>query len=44
MLLNGESLMQKDYKNWPKDLPVLIVHGTGDTVSLISSHSYSNSY
>lgn len=24
--------MTKDYKNWPKELPLLVVHGTGDLV------------
>lgn len=27
--------MTKDYKNWPKDLPLLVVHGTGDLVRSI---------
>lgn len=28
----GEAILTKDYKKWPKDLPLLIVHGTGDNV------------
>ncbi|GAA5930885.1 hypothetical protein JCM10213_003935 [Rhodosporidiobolus nylandii] len=33
MLLGGESLMSSGYRNWPKGLPLLIVHGTGDKVT-----------
>lgn len=29
----GESLLSSGYKHWPKDLPLLIVHGTGDKVT-----------
>ncbi|KAL8287140.1 hypothetical protein RQP46_003592 [Phenoliferia psychrophenolica] len=32
MLLGGEELVANDYKNWPKDLPLFIVHGTADPV------------
>ncbi|CEQ40198.1 SPOSA6832_01806, partial [Sporobolomyces salmonicolor] len=29
----GESLVTKDYKHWPKGLPLLVVHGEGDKVT-----------
>lgn len=33
MLIGGENLMTKDYKNWPKTLPLLICHGSSDKVT-----------
>ncbi|KAH9485599.1 Putative monoglyceride lipase [Psilocybe cubensis] len=33
MLANGEKLLSSDYANWPKYLPVLILHGTEDKVT-----------
>lgn len=33
----GEALMTKDYKNWPANLPLLVVHGTADKVSELQS-------
>ncbi|SCZ88415.1 BZ3500_MvSof-1268-A1-R1_Chr10-2g02950 [Microbotryum saponariae] len=33
MLKGGEALLNKDYKNWPKDLPLLVIHGEDDKVS-----------
>ncbi|ORY83476.1 Alpha/Beta hydrolase protein [Leucosporidium creatinivorum] len=33
MLLGGEALMTKDYKNWPANIPLLVVHGTSDKVT-----------
>ncbi|GAA5953625.1 hypothetical protein JCM21900_003366 [Sporobolomyces salmonicolor] len=33
MLLGGEALVTKDYKHWPKRLPLLVVHGEGDKVT-----------
>lgn len=33
MLLGGETLVSRDYKNWPADLPLLVLHGTGDLVT-----------
>ncbi|KAI0821034.1 lysophospholipase [Irpex lacteus] len=33
MLSGGEKLVAEDYKRWPKDLPVLFVHGTADNVT-----------
>lgn len=32
-LMNGPKVVSKDYKNWPKDLPVIVAHGTGDAVT-----------
>jgi hypothetical protein len=29
----GEALMTKDYKNWPTNFPLFVVHGTGDKMS-----------
>lgn len=29
----GEALVSKDYKHWPKGLPLFVVHGTGDKVT-----------
>ncbi|GAA6016391.1 hypothetical protein JCM10207_003847 [Rhodosporidiobolus poonsookiae] len=39
MLLGGEQLLAKDYKNWPKELPLLIVHGDADRVTCHHSSS-----
>ncbi|PPQ93829.1 hypothetical protein CVT25_013538 [Psilocybe cyanescens] len=33
MLTHGEKVLQNDYINWPKSLPVLILHGTEDKVT-----------
>ncbi|CDO74696.1 hypothetical protein BN946_scf184847.g4 [Trametes cinnabarina] len=33
MLSGGEQLLWNDYKNWPRSLPLLIVHGTADRVT-----------
>ncbi|KDQ50893.1 hypothetical protein JAAARDRAFT_41682 [Jaapia argillacea MUCL 33604] len=33
MLGGGEALLAKDYQNWPKSLPILILHGTEDKVT-----------
>ncbi|OSC97319.1 lysophospholipase [Trametes coccinea BRFM310] len=33
MLGGGEQLLWNDYKNWPQNLPLLIVHGTADRVT-----------
>ncbi|GJE91344.1 alpha/beta hydrolase [Phanerochaete sordida] len=33
MLTGGEKLLTDDYAKWPKDLPLLIVHGTADQVT-----------
>jgi len=33
MLTNGELLVDQHYKNWPKDLPVYLTHGTEDKVT-----------
>ncbi|KAI6145529.1 alpha beta-hydrolase [Pisolithus tinctorius] len=33
MLDGGESLLRKDYARWPKNLPLLIVHGSEDKVT-----------
>jgi len=33
MLGVGEDLVVKDYKNWPKQLPCLILHGTEDKIA-----------
>jgi len=33
MLLGGETLVARDYKNWPANLPLLVLHGTGDLVT-----------
>ncbi|KAI0919099.1 hypothetical protein AcW1_003438 [Taiwanofungus camphoratus] len=33
MLGAGEQLLWNDYRNWPKNLPVLILHGTDDKVT-----------
>lgn len=30
----GEALVSKDFKNWPAQLPLFVVHGTGDKVRL----------
>ncbi|KAK4706149.1 acylglycerol lipase, partial [Phenoliferia sp. Uapishka_3] len=32
MLLGGEALVTEDYKKWPLDLPLFIVHGSADPV------------
>lgn len=37
MLNGGELLMKRDWKNWPKGLPVLVIHGSGDFVSSFPS-------
>ncbi|CDO69090.1 hypothetical protein BN946_scf184992.g39 [Trametes cinnabarina] len=36
MLNVGEELYERDYLNWPKDLPVLFVHGDADKVRVTS--------
>ncbi|KAF8220578.1 alpha/beta-hydrolase [Tricholoma matsutake] len=36
MLSHGEALLQSYYLNWPESLPVLLIHGTEDKVSLPS--------
>ncbi|KAI0687103.1 lysophospholipase [Cytidiella melzeri] len=33
MLTGGENLLAEDYKRWPKDLPILFIHGTGDRIT-----------
>lgn len=33
MLSGGERLLETDWKNWPKSMPVLFVHGTDDKVT-----------
>ncbi|KAH9935223.1 lysophospholipase [Epithele typhae] len=33
MLNGGEELFRNSYKNWPKELPLYMVHGTGDEVT-----------
>ncbi|TNY20527.1 Alpha/Beta hydrolase protein [Rhodotorula diobovata] len=33
MLLGGEAIVSKDYKRFPKDLPLLVVHGEADKVT-----------
>ncbi|KAG6857746.1 hypothetical protein H0H87_004162 [Tephrocybe sp. NHM501043] len=33
MLSHGEILLHTEYKNWPKSLPLLLVHGTEDKVT-----------
>ncbi|KAG6813755.1 hypothetical protein H0H92_007707 [Tricholoma furcatifolium] len=33
MLSNGERLLKTGYKNWPKSLPLLLVHGSEDMVT-----------
>ncbi|KAG6864787.1 hypothetical protein C0991_007161 [Blastosporella zonata] len=33
MLSNGEALLNREYKEWPKSLPLLLVHGTEDKVT-----------
>ncbi|OBZ69831.1 Negative regulator of differentiation 1 [Grifola frondosa] len=33
MLSGGEKLLQKDFQHWPKKLPLLLVHGTGDRIT-----------
>ncbi|THH13780.1 hypothetical protein EW146_g6476 [Bondarzewia mesenterica] len=37
MLSRGENLVTQNYKNWPKDLPLLIVHGTDDRVCSVKA-------
>ncbi|KAJ7503064.1 lysophospholipase [Mycena galericulata] len=37
MLNWGEELLLGNYKKWPKSLPVLIVHGTGDQITSYAS-------
>ncbi|EIN06778.1 lysophospholipase [Punctularia strigosozonata HHB-11173 SS5] len=37
MLNHGEQLLWNDYKDWPKDLPVLLIHGTEDKVTSCKS-------
>jgi len=34
MLNFGESIVRKDFGSWPAELPVLVVHGTADKVTL----------
>ncbi|KAG6879131.1 hypothetical protein C0992_004948 [Termitomyces sp. T32_za158] len=41
MLSNGEVLLDVGYKNWPKSLPLLLVHGTEDKVT---SHKASQAF
>lgn len=38
----GEALMKTGWKSWPKDLPLLIVHGEADKVRLSCSASLAN--
>jgi len=33
MLNGGEDLVQSSYRHWPKDLPLLLIHGTSDRVT-----------
>ncbi|EJC99171.1 lysophospholipase [Fomitiporia mediterranea MF3/22] len=33
MLNRGEELLKMNYESWPEDLPLLIIHGTGDKVT-----------
>ncbi|KAK7691823.1 hypothetical protein QCA50_005227 [Cerrena zonata] len=33
MLSGGEQLIESDYQHWPKDLPILFIHGTGDKIT-----------
>jgi acylglycerol lipase len=33
MLSQGELLLRTQHRNWPRDLPVLLVHGTDDKVT-----------
>jgi len=33
MLDGGEQLRDRDYRNWPKSLPLLVLHGTADKVT-----------
>ncbi|KDE06869.1 hypothetical protein MVLG_02904 [Microbotryum lychnidis-dioicae p1A1 Lamole] len=37
MLKGGVTLLNKDYKNWPKDLPLLVIHGEDDKVTWCES-------
>jgi len=41
MLSHGELLLSSTYQEWPHNLPVLLVHGTGDKVT---SHQASQSF
>ncbi|CAA7258986.1 unnamed protein product [Cyclocybe aegerita] len=41
MLSKGETLLQSAYAHWPKELPVLLIHGTEDKVT---SHKASQSF
>jgi len=41
MLSQGELLLRTQYKNWPRDLPVMLAHGTDDKVT---SHQASQSF
>ncbi|KDQ50905.1 hypothetical protein JAAARDRAFT_41687 [Jaapia argillacea MUCL 33604] len=33
MFIGGSSVLHTDYKNWPQDLPILMIHGTADKVT-----------
>lgn len=33
MLSNGEKLLRQGYRRWPKNVPLLIIHGTADQVT-----------
>jgi len=37
MLNGGDELLARDYKEWPRQLPVLLVHGTGDKITSFNS-------
>ncbi|KAF8342948.1 Alpha/Beta hydrolase protein [Cantharellus anzutake] len=39
---NGAQLLEKHYKTWPEDLPVLVIHGSGDLV--ITSYADSKAF
>lgn len=41
MLDGGEGLLRKDYARWPKNLPLLLVHGSADKVT---SHKASEEF
>lgn len=32
-LVGGEQIVAEDYKNWPKDIPILIAHGEDDKIT-----------
>ncbi|KAJ7435261.1 Alpha/Beta hydrolase protein [Mycena latifolia] len=37
MLTAGERILQKDYVHWPKDIPVLFLHGDADPLTSVKS-------